>query len=554
MKKIIAAFLFLISTTGFSQSIITKTDMPAAFCQPGHSYLGSNIWLPLTLQNPITHQFYSTLERYDTLGVRKDSIYIYQPNHNYYSVQSALEKGNFIYVTGVKNSCDQPSKYFLGKVNVATKNYQEIKDYPALSNKEVIKGMFNASSSQLGFYTNNAVFIVDLTNDSLHLVMNNVGGVAAVNFLDNNIIVGASTGLFKINPANIYSADTLIADMVRKMTIDFENYLIYTASNFYIIRTNRSLQIQDSLHLASGPLNIGAPQQMSATNNRLYLLDGNRIYITDSNFSFVAPSFTIGYQVGNTRINSFKIINNRLIILGVKGHFYSPKSSYPWFFGSYPLSVSQAVNLKAKLIYCEIDTLIKMNQNGEDFLKAKFKFSLKNTSPSINIQRFTAQFTINGSLCSGYKNQEHFVNQNLQANTSNAFVTGWLSFGPINNIGDYNSHNTRFLTTISAINKTDYGSTLDLSLTTPAYGFLNIYEDTIEAKISPNPFTNKLIIEGNFKKPAQAIIYNANGATAWSGKLKKKKTVISLSNLENGIYFIYVNNGQNSFSQKLVKQ
>ncbi len=554
MKRILAVFFLFYSYIGYSQSVVLKTDMPAAFCQVGTAFIDSIIWVPLTIENPVTHQFYSTVEKYDAFGVRLDSISVFSSSQNYYSVHSVFEDDGFLFVAGLKNTCSNPSDFFLGKVNLNTKTYQEIKSYPAPSNQEIIKGIFNAGFSRKGFYTDNDIFIADFVNDTLHHVFSKLGGVAGVEYFNNNIIVGSSQGLMKLNPTSIYSADTLIAEMVREMTIDFKTKQIYTASNFFLIRVNQTWQIQDSMFLANSQLNLGAPQKMIANNNRLFLLDGNKIYVTDSNFSFVTNPFTIALETGDTQIKKFKLSNNRLFVFGVKGHFYSPKSSYPWFIGSYPLTTSQVVNPTAKINYCHIDTLVKVNVNGNNFLKAKFTFSVSNTSASIVINRFAARFYINGSLCSGLKNLEHFNNLQLKANTTQSFSTDWLSFGPVVDITQFNSSNTRFTTTISAINKTDYSSTLNLSVTTQPYGYLNIYEDTFAVNITPNPFNNQLKIEGNFFSNTSVLLFDSNGREVWKGVLKKKKTTIKLPKLESGIYFIWINNGKDSFVQKLVKQ
>jgi hypothetical protein len=553
MKKIIAAFLFLVSNFIFGQNAVLKTDMPSAFCQAGVACLDSNIWVPLTVENPYTHQFYSTIEKYTWQGQRIDSIHISNPSHNYYSVHAVLESGNSLFVSGVKSSCGSPDEYFIGSVNTITKVYQEIKSYTAPSNHEIIKGMFNAGLSRQGFYTNNDVFISEFVNDTLYHVLSNLGSVAGVKYFNENIIVGSSLGLLRINPAQIYSPDTIISDMVRELAFDYDQKQIYTASNFYLIRVNHTWQMQDTMYLASSLLNLGAPQEMDAGNNKLYLLDDDIIYTTDSNFNFVANNFTIGLKTGDTHIKNFKVRNNRLSIFGVKGHFYNAKSSSPWFLGNYPLSPSLPIDLSAKLNSCQIDTLMKVHSNGEDFLKAKFSFSLSNTSPAIIIQKFTSRFYINGTLCSGLNSQQHFNNQHLQANSKNTFSTDWLSFGPVDDIHQYNSNNTRFSVFVSAINKTDYSSTLDLNVATPLYGYINISEDTFTVSISPNPFQRKLKIEGDFTSDVNAALYNANGHEVWSGKLKKKKTTVLLPELESGIYFIRVNNGSDSFTQKLVK-
>ncbi|NOZ47217.1 MAG: PKD domain-containing protein [Chlorobi bacterium] len=73
-------------------------------------------------------------------------------------------------------------------------------------------------------------------------------------------------------------------------------------------------------------------------------------------------------------------------------------------------------------------------------------------------------------------------------------------------------------------------------------------------RIYPNPATSELTIETGIEDNSVVNIYSYTGALVKTMNLKQDVTTINISNLTPGIYFIKVNNGEEVYTNKLIKQ
>lgn len=73
--------------------------------------------------------------------------------------------------------------------------------------------------------------------------------------------------------------------------------------------------------------------------------------------------------------------------------------------------------------------------------------------------------------------------------------------------------------------------------------------------ISPNPFKNKLIIEGYFSSNNELNIINLKGESVFQQNIDKgeKSIKINIPNLKNGVYFVKINNNNGQKLYKVIK-
>lgn len=537
----------------YSQINFVKTGIPAAFCQTGYAETGDLIYIPLTISNEDNSDFYSVIDIYDWQGQKVDSVEINPTQDNFYSIQALKARGDTLFTSGLKGSCNKQSDFFIGHYFSNSSSYTELTTIKNQGNSDMVKGMFDAGADKVGFYTNEDVFIYDWNLDSTYHVLNNLIEVNSVSKFNEEILVSSGSGLFSIKNQNLFNVDTLIKDQIRLMTIDQTDDQVYVASNFFVIRLNKNLFIQDTLYLVNGPMNIAAPNHMYADANHLFMLDGNRVYTADSNFSFVANDFTIGLRISDTYVKTFVVVDNHVVIFGAKGNYFYPKSSHPWFLGSYGLSNSLPLNFDFKLVKVEVDSLYKYKYNGKDYFKARFDYFLLNNSSSISLNDFRANFYFDGKLCSGSSSQHFHFNVNQAPGAVTEYHSGWKTFGPIDDIEDYISDNTRFNISLSVFNQTDYGSSSFLNLTTNPYGFIGLKEDFNAIHLSPNP-TNGIISISGLTIDLEASLLNSMGQTLWSGKLSKSRHELDLSTFPKGAYYLHLFDKQNHVTKKILKQ
>ena len=77
---------------------------------------------------------------------------------------------------------------------------------------------------------------------------------------------------------------------------------------------------------------------------------------------------------------------------------------------------------------------------------------------------------------------------------------------------------------------------------------------TNEFEIFPNPFSSQITVIINKTNKNKIEILNVLGEIVFSSEIKDNNTIIDLSRLVKGVYFVKINNGQNSRKQKLVKE
>ncbi|MCT4624208.1 MAG: T9SS type A sorting domain-containing protein [Schleiferiaceae bacterium] len=554
MKHLTLTLFLMCSFVAQSQLGVMVTDMPSAFCQSGQAEISSEYYFPLTLQNTDNKDFYTLIEVYDNQGLHIDSIEIISPVYSYYSAQALYQKGDSLIVAGTKGTCSSPNNFFLGHYDLSGKSYQELKSIPVINTNDVVMGLFNAGNHRQGFYTQSDVFIYDYSLDSTFHIVKNVGNIASVQTVNNDIIVASGSGLFAFKNFDIQQPDTLLNESVRLLSIDQSENQIYAASNFFVIRYNKSLSIQDSLDLISGPFNIGAPNLMDASDARLYLLDGNKVFTLDSNFSFVANYFTIGLRTSDTQLKNFKIQDNRVVTFGVKGHYYGVKMSHPWFLGIYPLNNSLPTNFNLQLTQCSIDSLVKFKSNGEDYIRAKFNFFINNKSSALHLEKFVAGFYLNGTMCESPMNQEWFYSVGQAPSSVINYKTGWLEFGPIQNIEQYHSANMRFTAKASAFNNTDYGSTIQLDVATNSFGFISINEDALsQLKCAPNPASSQIKLIG-LQSSVKISVINHLGQEVINTSASEEHNTINISSIKPGVYMLFVTDEyQNHHVEQILK-
>jgi hypothetical protein len=526
--------------------------MPSSFCQTGYAEVADHIYVPLTISNDDNSDFYSLIDVYDWQGQKLDSIEINPTQNKYYSIQALNAQGDTVITCGLKGSCDLQSKFFIGRYSLGTSNYQELTTINNTANSDAIKGMFEAGSNRIGFYTSEDVFIYDFVQDSTYHALSNLIEITAASKFNDVILVSCGSGLLSLQTQNFSVTDTVFKDQVRLMTIDQTDNQIYIASNFFVIRINKNLLIQDSLHLVNGPMNIAAPNHMYSDANHLFMLDGNRVYTVDSNFNYITSDFSIGLRTADTYIKNFVVEDNHVLIFGAKGNYFYSKSSHPWFLGSYGLNNSLPLNFDFKLVKADLDSLYKFKYNGKDYFNARFDYYLLNNSSSISLNDFRANFYFEGKLCEGNSSQHFHFALSQKPGTVDEYHSGWKTFGPIDDIDDYISDNTRFNVSLNAFNQTDYGSSSFLNLTTNPFGFIGIEEVLTEVGISPNPTKGVVSISG-ISTEIEASLLNSMGQTLWSGQLSEGQSEIDLSNLPQGSYYLHLIGREDHVTKKVLK-
>ena len=536
-----------------AQISFVKTGMPAAYCQTGYAETADNIYIPLTISNDDNSDFYSVIDVYDWKGQKLDSIEINPIQHRFYSVQALSVQGDTVFACGLKGTCDDQSDFFIGLYYSAASSYTELASLKNTTNSDAIKGMFEAGTNKVGFYTSEDVFVYDFILDSTYHVLNNLIEISSVSKLNGAILASSGFGLISFQDHSPFNADTIFKDQIRLMTIDQAHNQVYIASNFYVIRLNENLVLQDTLHLVNGPMNIAAPNHMYANANRLFMLDGNRVYTVDSNFSFVASDFSIGLRTSDTHIKNFTVEDNQVLIFGAKGNYFYPKSSHPWFLGSFGLSNSLPLNFDFRLVKASTDSLYKFKYNGKDYLKARFDYYLLNNSSSISLDDFRANFYFDGKLCTGKTSQHVHFNVNQAPGAVSKYHSGWKTFGPIDNIDDYISDNTRFNVSLAAFNESDYGSSSFLNLTTNPFGFIGIEESLNGLSIVPNPTSDLVSINGLIQN-LNAQLLNSLGQVLWQRVLSEEYYQIDLSSYPQGAYYLNLSNEREYVTKKILKQ
>ncbi len=81
-------------------------------------------------------------------------------------------------------------------------------------------------------------------------------------------------------------------------------------------------------------------------------------------------------------------------------------------------------------------------------------------------------------------------------------------------------------------------------------------EDNFSFKIYPNPVKDRIFFEGeNRSRNLDVIIYDVLGKVVTKDKMTTLtiRNGLDVSNLKRGVYLVQIDNGSNSFTQKLVK-
>lgn len=77
----------------------------------------------------------------------------------------------------------------------------------------------------------------------------------------------------------------------------------------------------------------------------------------------------------------------------------------------------------------------------------------------------------------------------------------------------------------------------------------------LEVKVYPNPFTEEIFIAVSFlDEHTQLQMFDINGKVILSEKVTSGKHIIQTNSIENGIYFLRVENGNGTTTKKIVKQ
>lgn len=84
---------------------------------------------------------------------------------------------------------------------------------------------------------------------------------------------------------------------------------------------------------------------------------------------------------------------------------------------------------------------------------------------------------------------------------------------------------------------------------------LGVYQlDLFDFKIYPNPFTNRIHIENNGLKQFQLSILNSLGQTIKQAQVNVDNQIIDLTELRAGIYFLRIENRENTKTMKMIKK
>jgi len=111
----------------------------------------------------------------------------------------------------------------------------------------------------------------------------------------------------------------------------------------------------------------------------------------------------------------------------------------------------------------------------------------------------------------------------------------------------YTVTDTGYNSITDSINVAHTDITINITLSvTPAK------KPTAHLKIYPNPSNGLIKIESNFELNGKLEILNITGKIVYSAKIKSEKKTIDLRNLPKGMYFIKVNSGNYSKTEKLV--
>ena len=127
MSKI-TYILILIFSVHFccAQINFIKTGMPSAYCQTGSMEHADLIYIPLTISNDDNSDFFSVIDVYNHLGQKLDSIEINPTQSNFYSIQALHSKGDAIYTSGIKGSCNDQDDFFVGRFSQSVSSYVEL--------------------------------------------------------------------------------------------------------------------------------------------------------------------------------------------------------------------------------------------------------------------------------------------------------------------------------------------------------------------------------------------------------------------------------------------
>ncbi|HUP14218.1 MAG TPA: T9SS type A sorting domain-containing protein, partial [Niastella sp.] len=97
--------------------------------------------------------------------------------------------------------------------------------------------------------------------------------------------------------------------------------------------------------------------------------------------------------------------------------------------------------------------------------------------------------------------------------------------------------------TVNAVLVEGSGSPIGLNETKGSPGF----------KIYPNPSSRQMVVEFAHTGNASALLYNMNGELMGTYTLDTGNTVIDLQAYKAGTYICVIRNGENVFSQKIVR-
>jgi hypothetical protein len=86
-------------------------------------------------------------------------------------------------------------------------------------------------------------------------------------------------------------------------------------------------------------------------------------------------------------------------------------------------------------------------------------------------------------------------------------------------------------------------------------GIIESNDQPIALSVYPNPAKEQIVVEvSNVNANTQIEIYNVLGAKVITVMNVSERNVIAISNLENGVYLLSINNGKNKAVKKLIKE
>jgi hypothetical protein len=78
--------------------------------------------------------------------------------------------------------------------------------------------------------------------------------------------------------------------------------------------------------------------------------------------------------------------------------------------------------------------------------------------------------------------------------------------------------------------------------------------NTNNFQIYPNPVSESLTIKSNMNEKSHLSIYNSLGSLCQETVLKENETVINISNLKSGVYFIKIETTKGTINKKFIKE